>query len=147
MPDASFLLVGDGPERARIERTCRELGVANVTCAGRLTSAEVQRRLCGAKVFLSTSRVEGTPTAVLEAMACGLPVVTSRSNDYRDLIRDGENGFVVDGFLAADYAARIGELLADDGLRGRVGARNREAAREHGWANVARRVSRWFEAA
>lgn len=147
MPDVSFLLIGDGPQRAQIEQTCQAGGLRNVRFSGALPSPEVCARMRGARLLLSTSLSEGTPTSLLEAMAVGLAVVTSRSNNYDKLIKPGCNGYIVDGFDSADYVAKLRILLDDTALLREVALRNRREARTHSWPEVARKITQWMEAA
>lgn len=144
LPRASFLLIGDGPQREELERTCAEEGVANVRFAGRLSQECVVGELRRSKIFLSTSLTEGTPTALLEAMAAGLPVVTSHSNDFRGLVVEGVNGYVVEGFEPSPYAQRLQALLSSEGARAKIAAANRSQALAHAWPTVARRISGWM---
>jgi glycosyltransferase involved in cell wall biosynthesis len=144
MPDVSFLLVGDGPEREHLEATCKAAGILNISFAGWLPHSVLARLLPKSKVFLSTSLVEGTPTAMLEAMASGLAVVTSRSNDYGTLILNGINGFVIEGFEGNKYVEKIRLLLSDDALLRKVSEENRTKAKSYHWREVANRLTHWM---
>jgi glycosyltransferase involved in cell wall biosynthesis len=70
------------------------------------------------------------PNAVLEAMAAGLPVVTSRVGGIRDFFEDGVMGFSTEGVSVTELAAHMEKLIADPSLRERIGAHNRAYARE-----------------
>ncbi|MCP3177490.1 glycosyltransferase family 4 protein [Desulfuromonas sp. KJ2020] len=144
MPEYTFLMVGDGPQRAAIEADCLRRGITNVTFAGQLESADVARALCRSRVFLLTSFTEGTPTALLEAMACGLAIVTSRSNNYDSLLKSGQNGYVVDGFQPNDYVLKIRELL-DSGLLDEISGHNRAQAKNYSWPAVAKQITEWMK--
>jgi len=143
MPEQTFLLVGDGPQRAAVEADCRQRGLANVAFTGQLAPAEVARYLRRARIFLSTSFAEGTPTAFLEAMACGLAVVTSCSNNYDELLRPGRNGYVIEGFEVYDYVAKIRELLDDSRLLDGISRHNSAQAQSYSWPAVAKRITEW----
>jgi glycosyltransferase involved in cell wall biosynthesis len=145
MPEHSFLLVGDGPQRAAIEADCRHRGMTNVTFTGQLAPAEVARALRRARIFLLTSLAEGTPTALLEAMACGLAIVTSRSNNFDDILKPGQNGYVIDGFQAQDYVLKICELLDDSNLLEEISRHNSEQAMSYSWPAVAKRITDWMQ--
>lgn len=147
LPDVSFTLVGDGPLRGTIEAACRQSGLANVRFTGHLDTVGVVRQLNQARIFLSTSAAEGTPTALLEAMACGLAVVTSRSNDYADLIRPGISGFVIDSFDVGEYVAHLTMLLGNGELVETISQRNRQAALQRSWPIVAGRITEWMRQA
>ena len=144
LPGLRFLLVGDGPERQAMEERVARSGLHNVHFAGHVDAGGVARHLSQSRLFLLTSFHEGTPTALLEAMAVGLPVVTSRSNDYSEIVVSGVNGYVIDGFEAVPYAQRIAELLADEDGLAKMGERNREQAGAFLWPRVADRITRWM---
>ena len=141
MPGYTFVLVGDGPQRADIEEACRRKGITNVTFTGQLAPVDVASTLRRARIFLSTSFSEGTPTALLEAMACGLAIVTSHSNNYDDILKPGQNGYVIEGFEARDYALKIRELLDDSSLLDEMRRCNTEQAMSYNWAAVAKQIT------
>jgi glycosyltransferase involved in cell wall biosynthesis len=97
-PHISCLIIGDGPEKGSLERLAHDLRVeSNVRFSGFLQSAEeVFSCMKSSKVFVLPSTREGFGIVVLEANACGLPVITVNhpQNAARDLITDGKNGFL-----------------------------------------------------
>jgi N-acetyl-alpha-D-glucosaminyl L-malate synthase BshA len=99
-----LLLVGDGPERQKIEMICREKGIQNqVKFLGKITSPE--NILPIADLFLLTSETESFGLAALEAMACKLPVISSNAGGIPELNIDGVTGFLdevgdIDGMAA-----------------------------------------------
>lgn len=147
MPGRQFRIVGDGPDRRRLQVLASQVGAANLHFVGSLPPESVVEEYAGARVLLLTSLEEGTPTAILEAMAIGLPIVTTASNDYSRLLGGNEGGIVVESRDAASVASAIETFLADDSLAIRVGERNRAVARQYTWPAVARRVTCVMEAA
>ena len=124
-------VVGDGPERAALEEIARRLGV-RATFAGELQGDELAAAYAAADVFALASRRETWGVVVNEAAAAGLPLVLSEAvGAAGDLLRDGENGFLVPAGDAARLAAVLKRLAADPDLRRRMGARSRELAA--GW--------------
>ncbi len=122
--DVELVLVGDGPRRASLERLALALGVSgSARFLG--TRADVAPILAGAAVGWLSSRIEGAPNAVLECLAAGVPVVATRAGGTAELLRDGEDGFLCDIGDACTLAQRTLQLLADDGLRARLGAEGR----------------------
>ena len=115
LPRVKLLVIGDGPERARLAALARTLGVArNVSFAGFLEGKEDLYALMQAsKLFAFPSTREGFGIAVIEANACGLPVVTvdHKQNAAKDLVLDGENGKVCTLDPEA-LAKAMAELLA-----------------------------------
>lgn len=121
------LLVGDGPDRPSVEAEVRRLGLQDaVTLTG--TRADVPGLLARADVFVLSSRSEGAPLSILEAMAAGLPVVSSRVGGVPELVAEGETGLLVPPGDPAALAAALGRLVADAGLRRRLGVAGRERA-------------------
>jgi glycosyltransferase involved in cell wall biosynthesis len=139
-PKVQIVIIGDGPERAALEKKSANLGLdTNVHFRGFLSSYDqVAALLKSSKVFAFPSSREGFGIVVLEAMTCGLPVVTVRheKNAAADLVRDGENGFVV-GLNADELAASIVKLLADDALRGKMSSKAIEKSAELDWGKIA----------
>jgi glycosyltransferase involved in cell wall biosynthesis len=92
----------------------------------------VPELLPGIDVFAMSSvpRSEGIPTVLLEAMACGLPVVTTDVGAVRELVEHGVTGFIVPPERPAELAAALLELVRDPGLRARMGAEGRRQARD-----------------
>jgi glycosyltransferase involved in cell wall biosynthesis len=120
-------LVGDGPSRAALERTIRELGLEQaVTLAGYVGQDEIRRHYEAADVFVLPSFAEGLPVVLMEAMALELPVVTTRIAGIPELVEDGVSGFVVAPGRADLLAGAIRRLLDDPALRRQMGARGRE---------------------
>ena len=141
-------VIGEGPERARLEALAVELGIAErVDFMGRLaTPEEVWAALGAAKVAVQPSRREGFGMFPLEAMAAGLPVVYCDvpTSAVSSLVRDGVEGVGVPPDAEA-LAGAIARLLADDGERQRLAAAARRRAEEHDWAELARRLESVLE--
>ncbi len=127
------LVVGDGPERGRLEALARDLGV-RATFTGDRPLEGVLEAYVAADVFALLSSYEPWGVVVNEAAACGLPLVLSeRVGAARDLLGDGESGVLVpveDVDAAADALAR---LASDPVLRESMGARSRELVRGFGY--------------
>jgi glycosyltransferase involved in cell wall biosynthesis len=118
---ARIVLVGDGPERARVEALAREAGLAeHLEILGELD--DVRPLLSVADAFLLPSAQESFGLAALEAMACGAPVVASRVGGLPEVITDGLTGFLRDPDDHAGMAQAILDLLDDPSLRQRVAA-------------------------
>lgn len=121
VPEASFVFVGDGPLRARLEGRILAKGLSGkVKLLGwRRDAAEL---LAAADAFLLTSLWEGLPRALVEAMKTGLPCACYAADGVKDLLRDGENGFCAPPGDWERLASCVVRLLGDEGLRRRLGA-------------------------
>jgi glycosyltransferase involved in cell wall biosynthesis len=120
-------IAGDGPDRAGLERELRALGLTEtVELLGERD--DVPALLARAGVFVLSSRSEGLPISVLEAMAAGLPIVASSVGGLPELVTDGETGFLVPAGNEAALARALALLLDDGELRRRLGAAGRARA-------------------
>ena len=122
--DAVLCMVGDGPDRDRLEQLARDLGVARECFfAGYQSEIAGFYRLFDAFVLPSVN--EGTPVSAIEALASGTPVVANRVGGVPDVVRDGEDGFLVEAGDVEGAARRLADLAADPALRARLGASGR----------------------
>ena len=139
-----FELIGDGPERQRARFTIEDLGLNDcVELCGRLDPHAVRDRLRAADVFLLSSVSEGISNAVLEAMACGLPVVTTDCGGLREAVTDGIEGLVVPVRSPAAMADALASLAADPALRRRMGRAARARAEQD--FPIETQLDRWAE--
>jgi len=124
-----FDILGDGrkAEGQRLQYTILDLGLEpNVRLRGSVDRAAVRSALHEADAFLLASVSEGISNAVLEAMACGIPVVTTGCGGMREAVTDGVEGFVVPVRNPAALAAALARLARDRELRERMGGAGRE---------------------
>jgi glycosyltransferase involved in cell wall biosynthesis len=125
--DAGFLVVGDGELRADLERMASARGLADRTVfLGWRRDLDVI--YADLDVVVLTSINEGTPVAVIEAMASARPVVATRVGGVADVVEDERTGLLVMSRDAKACAGAVLRLLADPGLSGRLGREGRERA-------------------
>jgi glycosyltransferase involved in cell wall biosynthesis len=124
VPSARFLLVGDGERRPELERQAWALGIGRAVIFAGYRS-DVPALLARSAVAVCSSKSEGLSNAIMEAMAAGLPVVATDVGGNSELIREGENGFLVPCGDAGRMASRIIELLRTPGLAARMGQAGR----------------------
>ncbi|MEO6152851.1 MAG: glycosyltransferase [Croceibacterium sp.] len=112
-----LVLLGDGPQRAELEALVAELHIASlIDWPGFLGAEAVARALRGALALCLVSREEQWGLVVNEALACGLPVIASSPVGARDaLVRDGENGFVIEPHDSEALAIALARLSDDEG--------------------------------
>jgi glycosyltransferase involved in cell wall biosynthesis len=109
-----------------------------VSCPSARAPAELAEHLTAADVFILPSLFEGTPLTLVEAMLSGLPVVTTATCGMRDVITDGCNGLLIPIRSPEAIVAAVERLLADAGLRERLGRRaHADAAEKYTWERVA----------
>lgn len=120
-------VVGEGPERRALEESVAELGLHEaVTFAGALGNHEMPAAYRTADVFCLSSFAEGVPTVLMEAMASGLPVVTTNVMGIPELVEEGVSGLVVPPARADALATALERLVEDPDLRTRIGHAARE---------------------
>ncbi len=133
------MIAGDGPASGEIAARIGELGLEQkVTLAGFLEGDALQSAYEAADLFLLPSYREGFPTAISEAMAAGLPVVTTRMRGMADHLVAEENALFVAPGDAIGLAAAIERILDDPDLRARMSAANRAKVAEFAPDAVAR---------
>lgn len=135
--------VGDGEMRRKLEALASELGLADrVAFLGSLPPAQLGRIYSDADFLVLPSVSEGTPLVILEAMACGIPVLTTRIAGAQMLVRDWETGFVVAPGDVGQLAMGIRFLHGDAALRERMGHEGQTRVRTgFPWMTVARRYA------
>jgi glycosyltransferase involved in cell wall biosynthesis len=127
LPDARFVMAGEGPLERDIEQRSRSRGLERtVLFPG--WQGDVASFLGACDVVVSTASQEGLPRCILEAMACGLPVVAWNIRGCRDLVVDGATGFLVPFGDVDGMCARLEELAHSDAMRRDMGAAGRERA-------------------
>ena len=115
-PSFHLVLAGNGPLYSDLQDLARELGIQDqLHLLG--FRRDVYRLCSAADLFLFSSRREGLSVSMMEAMACGLPIVASRVRGNTDLIDDGLGGFLVESDDASGFAGGIRKLLAEPGIR------------------------------
>src|SRR5712691_1703994 len=145
-PDVRYAVAGSGPERERLEKLAHKIGVADrVRFLGEVSDADLPALYNLASVYVGASRraerigVEGFGISLVEASACGLPVVAGNSGGIPDAVRDGETGFLVPPEDTAALSGVVCRLLGDAALARRIGAAGRAAVERHyNWDRVVR---------
>lgn len=124
-PKAHLLIVGDGPERSKIEQAIKESNFeSNITLLGRRD--DVPELLNCADLFLFPSFNEALGLSVIEAMAAGLPVVAYNYGGLRELVNNGENGLLVERGDEAALAEAVIKIMCVEGLASEMGMRGRQ---------------------
>jgi glycosyltransferase involved in cell wall biosynthesis len=148
IPNARLAVAGDGPELPRLRRLAARLGVAGaVDFLGYLAHADKVRLLWESHVLLNPSPKEGWGLTVIEANACGMPVVASRRPGLVDSVRDGDTGILVPYGDARAFAQAALSYLRDPVRRDRDGARGRDWARGFTWEEAVLQTERVLESA
>jgi glycosyltransferase involved in cell wall biosynthesis len=143
IPDVHLYLIGRGSLRRALEKKVKGLGIAgNVSFLGRVSDGELAQWYGRVSAAVVPSVFEGFGLTVVEALACGTPVIATRTDGLKELIADGQNGVLVEYGRPEEMAAAICKLLSNDEARERMGRNARQsAAKLPSWDDVARRLS------
>ena len=155
VPDAALLIVGGGPDEARLRSMAAERPAGSVFFAGQVSEEDLPRYYAVGDVFAMPCRsrllgleVEGWGNVFIEAAACGRPTVVGDSGGARETVLDGETGLLVDGADDGQVASAVAELLADPERARLMGAAGRaRAERHHAWPAIAGRLAAWLREA
>jgi glycosyltransferase involved in cell wall biosynthesis len=123
--EATLCLVGDGPDRPELERRAHELGVIRDTLFLGYQE-DVAPFYAAVDALVLPSSNEGTPVSAIEALAAGRPVVATSVGGVPDVVREGEDGFLVDAGATDQLAERLERLARNPQLRERMGAQGRQ---------------------
>jgi len=133
-----LLIIGDGPEKDNIIQRMRALNIENsVRLLGRVSDEQKFQYLSASDVYLSTAIHEGFGIVFLEAMECGLPVISYDKGGQTDFLRDGKTGYLVQLGNRRDFTIKLTGLLESKTLRTEISAYNSDYAKEFYIDNVA----------
>lgn len=136
IPNLRFLIIGDGPEKEKLMALCKELEIENnVIFTGFVHGQSLVEALSAGDAFVTASKSENMPLAVLEAMSVGLPIITVSSLGMTEIVEDNGNGFLLEHGRSDETAERIAEavlrLFTDDKLRKKLSMRSLELSKKY----------------
>ena len=147
--NAKLVLVGEGDLKDYYIKTAKLLGInRNVFFAGRVSSEELPYyyNLCDFSVLPSTDRGEAFGMALVEAMACGKPVIAGNLPGVRNVVEERKNGLLAEAGNEKDLKEKMEKLLQDSSLRKKFGENGRKKALEkYDWGKIAERVEGIYE--
>jgi phosphatidylinositol alpha-1,6-mannosyltransferase len=148
-PGLAYLIVGEGPAEERLRLTAREAGVeGSVIFAGLVGRDELVDCYAACDIFVMPNRempdgdTEGACIVLLEAAACGRPVIAGVAGGTADSVLDGETGFLVDPERPGELSRRLRSLLGDRELRRRMGDAGSTMVSARRWEECARELRR-----
>ena len=143
-PDANLAVVGDGPQRAELEQ---RFAGKNAHFIGYLKGAELAAAYASADAFVYASETETMGNVVLEAMACGCPVVAPRAGGIPSLVAHGDTGMLYTPRNLPDVVGALRSILSDDEFRVRMSCAAREAVEVLNWDHSIARVREVYQEA
>ena len=145
VPEWILDIYGNGNTEA-YQQLMVQQGIDSSRCHLHGPITEVKKEYLQSSLFVLPSRYEGFGLVLIEAMACGLPVVSfDCENGPRNIIRDGQNGFLVQPFDVNTLAERLLTLIRDEELRQKMGAEARQSSRQYQIEDIALRWKSLFE--
>jgi glycosyltransferase involved in cell wall biosynthesis len=148
IPGARMTIAGEGPSRPSLEQLARELGASDaVTFCGRMANADIPALYASADVCINASLADNMPISVLEALASGVPVVSTRVGGVPHLVEHEQTALLVEAANPQAMAEAVLRVLGDAPLRARLKAAGLEAVRRFDWASVKPKLLAVYEAA
>lgn len=153
-PDLLYIVVGEGPDRERLEKICDELKLRPyVHFLGRIENSLLPALYCASNLFImptkGTETVEGTETfgiTFIEANACGLPVIAGNTGGVADAVVDGETGLFVDPCNVSEIARAMILLLSDMQYSRKLGENGRRRIETYfNWQNIGAKFELFLE--
>jgi len=139
--DLRFIVVGEGGHRDALEYVVKKYKIRNVKFVGFKNTEDVRRIYMLSDCYLLTSHAEGTPTSALEAVACGLPIISSNAGGLGNIIKENINGFIINDFIKELYVEKIKFVKNNMNFRKKVYERNVALAQSYRWDNVGRKIT------
>jgi len=141
-----LMLVGNGEDRGKLEKLVKEFVLEkHVIFVGKVPNEKVPEYMVASDVFVLPSLSEGFPVVILEAMASGLPIVATKVGGLPEIIKDGENGFLVEPKNPKEIAEKVLLLLEDDELRERISRSFKEKVKNYSWESVVKRLEEVYQ--
>lgn len=132
--EVNYLIIGEGPYRKNLEELIKRLNLKNVYLLGRMPKSKTLKYICASDLFVLPSYYEGMSHVILEAMSCKTPVLASDIPPNRELIKDGETGFLVN-LNSREIEQKISDILDREDLN-TIAERAYEAVKEkNSWEN------------
>ena len=142
LPLLRFIIVGDGPEKKYLLNRIKYENIVNVQLLGFKNSTELHLLYYKSDIFMLTSIKEGTPTAMLEAMACGLPIVTSGAGGVESIL--GNHNYITNKNDKEHFIDCITELLEEVDLMRETSNHNISISESFSWVNVAKQIDKFI---
>jgi glycosyltransferase involved in cell wall biosynthesis len=136
-----LLIVGDGPERAKLETLVKELNLQNCThFEGKVSNEKIPEYMERADLFVLPSLSESFGIVNLEAMASGLPIVATNVGGLPEVVKNGENGLLVEPRNSKALAEKVLLLLDNIDLYNKISSINKENAKNYSWDKIAEKL-------
>jgi uncharacterized protein (TIRG00374 family) len=145
-PQIRLKIMGDGDEeKIKLEKMIKDFDIQDkVDFLGRIPQEKTFSYYQKADVFVLPSLNEGMSNAMLEALSTSLPIIATDTGGSKELIKEGENGYIVKMKDSQDIAEKIEKLINNSELREKMGENSRKKALELSWKNVAENYKKFY---
>jgi len=141
LPATNLLIVGDGPEKEKLESLVKELNLQDcIHFTGKAPNEKIPEYMSQAHLFALPSSSEGLPLVIIEAMASGLPIVTTNVGGLPEIVKNRENGFTVESRSPEALAEKILLLLENTCLCDEICKTNKENAKNYSWDKITQKL-------
>lgn len=146
--EATLIIIGGGPDRVELEKQIKN--ITNINFLGWQDHGRVIEYLKVADIFILSSIYmegdrEGTPTSIMEAMAAGLPIIATRVGGNQQLIKDGENGFLVEPENSEELAKVMEKLINNPDLAQKMRTQNLEDIEQKDWSIITEKINEIYK--
>lgn len=142
---ARLMLVGDGEEGESLEGLVKELNLEKqITFVGKVPNESIPQYMAASDVLVLPSLSEGFSIVLLEAMASGLSIVATKVGGVPEVIKDGENGFLVESESSKKIAEKVLLLLNNDRLKRQISRNNKEKAKKYSWKKIVEKLEKIY---
>jgi glycogen synthase len=139
-------VVGTGTYQVELDRVAEELGVADlIRYVGSVSYDRLEKSYQDADIFVLTSLSEGMPSVILEAMGCGLPIIASDVGGNNEIVKEGENGFLIQGDDSSTLAQQLALLINNPAERKRMGEYSRELSLKYDWSSIMEKYNKLYK--
>jgi glycosyltransferase involved in cell wall biosynthesis len=135
-PKATLKIIGSGSEEERLKKLKEDLGLKDVYFLGALPHKELAVKYDESDIMINTSHEDNFPGSIIEAFACGLPVVTTKVGGIPFMIKDGENGILTEPNDHHGIASGVSKLIETPELAKKIIHNGREFAEKYSWNNL-----------
>lgn len=135
-PEATLVVAGEGSQRQNLKQLATDLELSNTKFVGQIDPSVIMSLYDSADIYLNASDIDNQPLSILEAFACGLPIVTTGAGGIPDIVADGISGFVVPCGDFEKLAERAIELLQQPELANRMVKQGLAECQKYSWEAV-----------
>jgi len=143
--EAKLLLAGEGPEEENLRNLIFEKQLTEfITFTGQIPHENVKDYMVASDIFVLPSLTEGFPNVLLEAMACGLPIVASKITGIPEIVINGENGFLVESKSPKEIAEKLLFLLNNPELRKKISRNNLKKIKCYSFESIIKKLEKVY---